>query len=126
MNPLAVGFDAAVQFAPDWKNWTRPAESFVRRAARRAFRPSSPYRTNLVFDYNDVMARTVAVPEPDYKLYRCVSPGFDSTPRRPDGGATILTGSTPDAYGHWLSEALRRATPYSADENLLFVNLVGG
>ena len=60
-------------------------------------------------------------PVPPHKLFPGVSPGFDNSPRRPSG-ATIITGSTPELYERWLRAAVERFEPYSAEENLVFVN----
>ncbi len=53
---------------------------------------------------------------------RAFRPGFDNSPRRANGGATIITGSSPEVYEHWLREVTRRFEPYSPEENLVFVN----
>ena len=122
IDPVALGLDAVVAFAPFYGLATRKRGSRPWRAARRLVRPDGLYRRNRMYEYATVAADNLAVPAPDHKLFPCVSPGFDNSPRRTNGGATIITGSSPDAYEHWLREVTRRFEPYSPEENLVFVN----
>jgi lipopolysaccharide biosynthesis protein len=122
LDPRTLGFDAAVKFAPDWRTLRRqPKGSLARRGSRRVFRPSSPYRINTLRDYSSVVTDSLREPNPDYRLYPCVSPGFDNTPRRPTG-ATVLLNSSPDAYETWLRDTVERFEPFGPEENLVFVN----
>ena len=122
VDPGTIGFDAAVAFAPDWVDVAPLGSSFLRRAARRALRPNSAYRKHRIHDYADLVERSLRAEAPSYKLYPCVSPGFDNSARRPLGGAKIAINATPAAYERWLGETIRRFEPFSPDENLLFVN----
>ena len=62
-------------------------------------------------------------PELDMKLYPCISPGFDNSSRRQEGLWTLIFhGSTPVTFKEWVEGKLRRFTPYSNDENFLFIN----
>jgi hypothetical protein len=72
-------------------------------------------------DYSSVVTDSLRAPNPDYRLYPCVSPGFDNTPRRPTG-STVLLNSSPDAYETWLRETVGRFEPFGPEENLVFVN----
>lgn len=121
VDPSTLGFDAAVQFAPDFSDRGAVGSPLV-RAARRYLRPDSPMRRNRVADYDELAGRMLAQPAPPYKRYPCVTPGFDNSSRRPGGGATILVDSTPAGYERWLREVVGRFTPWSPDENLVFVN----
>ena len=95
LDPRPLGFDAAVKFAPDWRTLHRQLNgSLARRWFRRVFRPRSPYRINTLRDYSSVVTDSLLEPNPDYRLYPCVSPGFDNTPRRPTG-ATVLVEFVP-------------------------------
>lgn len=123
LDPRPLGFDAAVRFAPDWRALGgqlggRP----LRRGLRKIFRPDSPYRVHKIRDYRRVVADSLNAPGPDYKLYPCVTPGFDNTPRRPRANATVLVNSSPSAYAAWLAETIRRFEPYGPEEDLVFVN----
>ncbi len=121
VDPASLGFDAAVQFAPDFSDRTSRG-SMVTRAARRIVRPHSPFRRNRVADYEDMVRRMLAVAPPTYTRFPCVTPGFDNSARRADGGATILVDSSPAAYERWLRQVVAGFTPPSPEENLVFVN----
>jgi len=57
----------------------------------------------------------------NYKLYRCVCPGFDNTARR-GNKSYILKGSTPELFRHWMQAEKDHFQPYSKEENLFFIN----
>ncbi|MCM2317642.1 MAG: glycoside hydrolase family 99-like domain-containing protein, partial [Thermoanaerobaculia bacterium] len=66
--------------------------------------------------------RTLAKPRPPWKRFRCVTPGWDNSPRRA-AGANIFVGSTPELYATWLAETARRTRDaYEGDERIVFVN----
>lgn len=115
--PSDLGFDAAVQFAPAFAKMD---------PSRRSPFPNSPFRRNRVLDYDVLAQRMLADPDPGhdpaYLRFPCVTPGFDNSVRRRDGGATILTDSTPEKYERWLAKAVARFEPPSPLENLFFVN----
>ena len=62
-------------------------------------------------------------PNPGYRRYRCVSPGFDNSARRAKD-ATILINNTPEAYGQWLRKTIleERSSSHPDDEKLVFIN----
>jgi hypothetical protein len=121
--PSSLGFDAAVQFAPDWTRMgARRLASLPRRAAARVLRRPSPYQMHRFYDYGAMVAETLEAPRPGYLRFPGVSPGFDCTARRRTGGAIVVLGSDPDLYGLWLDGVLGRFDPPSPDENLVFVN----
>jgi len=72
--------------------------------------------------HQSAVAHSLCQPKTDYRLYPCVSPGFDNSPRRPNGGATVLLDSSPELYEAWLREVVQRFKPFGPEENLVFVN----
>jgi lipopolysaccharide biosynthesis protein len=120
-DPTVLGFDAAVEFAPDWtalpKGWRRIA----REVAHRAKVVDSPLVHHHVHEYEAVARRMLAKPDPSYVRFPCVTPGWDNTARR-DRGAVILNNASPEAYGRWLAEAARRAPAPAGADSLVFVN----
>lgn len=104
-DPEALGFDAAVEFQPDWD---RLGEGH----------PVSAHR---VHDYQDVAVRMLSRPGAAHRRYPCVSPSWDNTARRREG-ATILNGASPDRYEQWLAAVVDAFTPCSPEENFVFVN----
>ena len=122
-DPRSIGFDASVEFAPDWRVVPRGGPG--RRARWSAALGLTP-RGRLqhkVLPYDELAARMLAKPPVPYARYRCATPGWDNSPRRKEN-ATMFEGNTPQRYGAWL-EALVRAEMGSgrpADEQLVFVN----
>jgi len=121
-DPAALGFDAAVDFQPDYPNLgpamqrTTPA-----RALAKLHLLPQVYRRHRVFRYRDVVDRMLARPPVDYKRYPSVTPRWDNTARRKQQGI-IVRDSSPAEYERWLRAVLDDFTPYSPDENLVFVN----
>ena len=132
-DPAAGGFDAAVDFAPDWKSHLRGSTpSGVGRGLARRLKPvsgairrlrhlSRGHRGHLVLDYQAVADASLRRPEPPYLRYPGVSPGFDNTPRRATN-ALVLRGSTPERYEAWLAEVVRRQSAKPSEQRLIFVN----
>jgi lipopolysaccharide biosynthesis protein len=130
MHPARIGFDAAVEFAPDWGRL--PAPMFRRdgwdiwarvyNQLRKAGLLSSAYATHSVYSYEALVEKMQPAPPADYTRFRCATPGWDNSPRRKEG-ALIFQGSTPELYQIWL-EALARETRVRrhGEERLLFVN----
>lgn len=122
--PDELGFDAAVQFAPDRSRLMRRLHEPPRpvRIVRRIFRPRSPYRLCQLHDYSAAVDGALSDPGVPYLRYPCVTPGWDNTPRRPRGGGLVLVKSTPQEYERWLCGVIDQMLPPSPEENLVFVN----
>lgn len=118
-DPAEVGFDAAVEFQPDWQSLRR-----VRRVGDGLRQPlrmrGLPHGTR-VYAYDEFQMRMTEKPDPGYLRFPCVTPGWDNTPRRQQGGGVILHGSTPERYGHWLNQAISHA-PVVNGTKIVFVN----
>jgi lipopolysaccharide biosynthesis protein len=131
VDPSAIGFDAAVEFAPDWRVLRHPPKwrwddwdlkARVIHRLRRAGIVSSAYFTHEVYSYRELADRMLSRAEPPYLRFRCVAPGWDNSPRRVVG-ARILHGAHPDIYERWLRATLRRthAIP-DPEQRIVFVN----
>jgi lipopolysaccharide biosynthesis protein len=120
--PATLGFDAAVQFAPFYGMPTRRGAARVAAAADRRFGVASRSSRFRIVRYDDLVAQHLAAEPVDYTRYPCVCPRFDNSPRRPQRGATIVTGSTPEQYGQWLRQVIEHFHPPTPEENLVFVN----
>jgi len=106
VKPTANGFDAAVEFQPDWAN----------------LGPADPRDDdNYVYDYAFLVERMLRKRPPSYKRFPCVTPGWDNTPRRRDH-AFIFKDSTPELYERWLGSVLDRSISPDSEENLVFIN----
>ena len=121
-DPATRGFDAAVEFAPDWRLMPVPAwRQRWHAALRRVLGRERLVEADHVFSYDELAERSEAKPDPGYCRYPCVCPGFDNTSRR-RRGATILRGETPQRYRAWLSEVVRRQSAEPPEHRLVFVN----
>lgn len=121
-DPTSFGFDASVDFQPDFAN-LGPAQrrSGVARASRRLRLSNMAYRWHRVYDYGTFIDRMLDRPPVPYKRFPCVTPGFDNTPRRQRKGI-VLRDSTPEEYERWIRTTLERFVPFGPDEDLVFVN----
>ena len=121
MTPSA-GFDAAVEFAPDWECLplaTSPLQPLPWFLRKRIERPV--WSESLVFDYVALRDRMLAKPDAPYLRYPGVTPSWDNSPRK-KRGAFIARNASPEGYRVWLERVLHRFQPPSPEENFIFVN----
>lgn len=123
IDPASIGFDAAVEFAPDWRKIRAREPSLLQRAAAKLGLFPRAYFEHQFAKYDDLVSDMLAKPTPGFRRIRCVTPGFDNTARRKQG-ATIFLDSTPEAYGRWLTEVLKGEDSISIpdDQKIVFVN----
>jgi lipopolysaccharide biosynthesis protein len=121
-DPRRLGFDAAVEFQPDWP---RLGPSLRRRRAWRALRgvglSDLAYGRHRIYDYGDVVDRMLRKPTPDYLRFPGVTPSWDNSPRRSED-AVILREATPERYEGWLRSVVSSFDPPTPEENLVFIN----
>ncbi len=113
INPESIGFDAAVEFAPN----TFPLEDIISSAE-----VANPDFTGQVFDYRDAIRHAMRYKKPDYKKFRGICPGWDNDPRKP-GNGIILANSSPEAYGEWMDLLCDYTKQnFEKEERLVFIN----
>lgn len=116
------GFDASVEFQPDWGRLGEPVgRDCLTKLARRLPGFDTPYFYDKVYDYAEVVQRMLHKPEPEYLRFPCVTPMWDNSARRKTM-ATILRGSTPELYELWLKKRLRSIAERPADNQIVFIN----
>jgi len=121
-DPARLGFDAAVEFQPDWSDLGHPlGRGMFWGIATRLRAVNAAYHSNAIYDYEAVVERMLHRSSPAYKRFLCVTPSWDNTPRR-QSGAVILRGSTPSLYEKWLGGVIEQFVAASPSENLVFVN----
>jgi hypothetical protein len=77
---------------------------------------------NAVFSYDDV-ARHFATRDPvSWVRHPCVLPGWDNSPRQPDGKVVAITGTSVATYDWWLRRAIERAETEHPDQPIVFLN----
>ncbi|HEU4717843.1 MAG TPA: glycoside hydrolase family 99-like domain-containing protein [Bacteroidia bacterium] len=117
-DPAELGFDAAVEFQPDFSflpQPVRPQRSLWSRLA------GAKATGDNIFLYKDVVREMLRKPAVAFKRYPGIFPSWDNSPRR-STGATIIHDSTPGEYGKWLRHIIAGFKPYSVDENFIFIN----
>jgi hypothetical protein len=106
-DPRPLGFDASVEFQPDWGVLGRV--------------PRHPARPHPVYDYSATAATMLGKPDPEWRRLPAVCPRWDNTPRNPDA-PLVLADSSPDVYGAWVERATQREVGRHGEDSLLFVN----
>ncbi len=124
IDPSNHGFDAAVEFAPDWRCLTRRV--YLNKDGRwseDSEAAESGSVTNRVFLYEDVVTAMQGKMSPAYKRYFGVFPAWDNSARRQEQGATIIHNATPVAYQHFLEQVIERTRrTFAEDDQLVFIN----
>ena len=120
-DPAELGFDAAIEFAPDAADVpAHLGDSRVWEPLRKHGLAPGRLRHHVV-PYAGVVERLSTRARPEYLRYPCVTPSWDNSARRKHS-ALVLQGSTPEQYGAWLAKTCERFEPPSATENVVFVN----
>jgi len=128
--PDTIGFDAAVEFAPDWQSLPPPLyhrqrwdlrARLLNRLARVGI-VKKAYLEHNIYPYELLPTIMLRKPPVPYRRFRCVTPGWDNSPRRASG-ATLFVDSTPEAYERWLRALVQDAIDTRhGDERIVFVN----
>ena len=72
-------------------------------------------------DYNEYVDFAIKQPLPGYKRFPGIVPMWDNTARRKTN-PFLFRNATPQKYRQWLQHELKHFTPYSAEENFIFIN----
>jgi lipopolysaccharide biosynthesis protein len=119
----SIGFDAAVEFAPfgGVMGKLKFHGSFHRLLANVGLLAKG-FTENSVIDYDTIAQGMVNRPEPDFKLFRCVTPSWDNSARRKRGGL-IFDRATPKKYEAWLRTVLEKTLRRrEGEERIVFIN----
>ena len=114
VDPREYGFDAAVEFPPHNLDVTNVAHRV------NLYDPGAEIG---IYDYDHVIERALARPEPPYRLLRGMMAEWDCTPRRANSGAFI--NCAPHRYQRWLEGVCAETDSDGArppDEKLVFIN----
>jgi lipopolysaccharide biosynthesis protein len=121
-DPRPLGFDAAVEFHPDWLLLPRPQRrGRVWKLLRRSDLVDAGYEKHRVYSYPALMKAALNKPAPEYPRFPCVMPGWDNSPRRKQD-AVIFVDATPERYEAWLRMAASQTQALKSDERLVFIN----
>ncbi|MGR3811185.1 glycosyltransferase WbsX family protein [Jiulongibacter sp. NS-SX5] len=115
-DPEGVGFDAVIEWQPDWGN-LNINPNFWQRIKQKLGLKISYFKD----DYAAVAERMLAKKDPDTKHYHCIMPAWDNCARKKQR-AFVIDGSTPALYKNWLQRLCDKFTPPSEEENFVFIN----
>lgn len=125
VNPYEIGFDAALEFAPDWNSMRSKITSFAPgdpELPEIIELPNEVYENNYTRSYLELMAQMLKKEQPAYPWLRCVTPAWDNSARRSEN-AVILLGSTPAIYKQWLEQVINKTIVSNRPaERIVFVN----
>lgn len=133
---IELGLDAAIEFQPFTRNHkaviqkTRSnyllSKKYLHRqslrVAHKVKRSLRKDKGDVMIDYKTYVDVDLASPPKDYKCYPCVCPGWDNSSRRAGIKATIFTDSTPEVFQHWYKQKKQQFTPFSEEENFMYIN----
>lgn len=122
-DPATIGFDATVEFSPDDRDVGQAVFSgpVTNKLSQWGILPKA-FSQHAVLRYTVIAEARMRRAPPGYKQFRCVTPMWDNTARRKEGGR-ILIGSTPQLYKAWLTTALKQTRErFQGDEQIVFIN----
>jgi lipopolysaccharide biosynthesis protein len=120
--PNEIGFDAAVEFQPEWANLPSQLQPGLKEKILKKLKiERSAKYSNKIFEYSELVQNAIQKKPAAYKRYPGLTPMWDNTARR-QSGAHIFNNSTPELYGEWLSNIVNHFKPFSVDENFIFIN----
>lgn len=120
--PPNIGFDAAVEFQPEWAN--RPARvpvNFTEKILHKLNLKKSTKYSNFFYEYGDLAKRAMNKKPAAYKRFPGITPMWDNTARRTKD-AYIFKNASPEIYGEWLQHIVQHYQPFSPEENFIFIN----
>jgi lipopolysaccharide biosynthesis protein len=122
-DPTQIGFDAAVEFQPDWGELSLPLQTGRRwNLARKLKLAAKAYANNRIFDYSSMVEAMLKKADPAYLRFPCVTPSWDNSPRRRQN-ATIIKDSSPEIYEYWLKQVVQNTVKdHRNSERIVFIN----
>ena len=122
-DPTQIGFDAAVEFQPDWGKLGLPLQTGRRwNLARKLKLAEKAYANNRIFDYSTMVESMLKKPNPAYLRFPCVTPSWDNSARRREN-ATIIKDSAPEIYEQWLKQVIQNIVKdHRNSERIVFIN----
>lgn len=121
IHPNDHGFDAAVDFQPDWSNMGKALrKSFGWKVLQRLGISDRSFLKNAIYDYEAYIESMLDRSEPEYLRFPCVTPIWDNSARRCID-AVILKNALPDVYEVWFRRLIEKHSS-SHQHNLIFIN----
>lgn len=123
IQPASIGFDADIEFAPNWRRLgSRLHQDKLSEIRIKLGLLSDVYQRHTIATYDGMIRGMLSKAQPDHVRFRGVTPGFDNSARRAEEAA-ILVESTPAKYATWLREIARQTLQQrQGDERIIFIN----
>lgn len=102
-DPRSLGFDGALQFPPH-----NIASDLTLLNSKSDVEIYDIDFRGLIYDYNELVAASLALPEADFPLIRTACPGWDNDARRQGAGMSFAY-ATPEKFESWLRGLIERA-----------------
>jgi glycosyltransferase involved in cell wall biosynthesis len=111
-DPAQLGFDALVECPP--------LGAFPRSRRDEVLPLGSDFAGNLRC-YRSYVGQLLVAPRPDHRLFRCVAPGWDETPRG-NSDERLFIDADPETFGYWAERIVDQTRlRLRGDDCLLFV-----
>lgn len=128
LDPQTHGFDAGMEFAPDFSlkgdkaaKSNLLAYSFNKLLHFTSIKKSGIFE-HAVHSYPRVVENMIKKEKPNYKYFRCISPSWDNSARRKKN-ALIYVNSTPQLFKKWVQKMKQHTIEnFQENERLLFIN----
>lgn len=121
IDPETQGFDASVEFQPDWSMLGKSLRSSKLWRVAQILGVSKAFLQHRIFDYGSIVDKMIQKSPADYLRFPCVTPSWDNTPRRNRSGV-IFKDSSPEKFGKWLRDVIARILQNKSLDNIVFVN----
>ena len=112
-DPRAYGLDGALEFPPH-----RISRSLPLAMPERGFGTNPMLK---VWDYDTIVDRAFALPEPPFPQIRTCFPSWDNDSRR-QGASMVIHGSTPEKFRRWLGGLVEAAEAQHGTPPIVCIN----
>jgi len=123
-DPTSCGFDAAVEFQPAFRLLSEKLLERRRSFKFRLWRWRHKRPEHRIISYKSLVQYMLQRQYFKYKMFRCVTPGFDNIARRQNRlQATIFHQSNPQDFGIWLQHTVKWTKDNMPEgEQIVFIN----
>lgn len=123
-DPIKLGFDASVEFAPDWPITGNPINRGVLGVLRSLlfYKNCLTHKKVLISDYRILVRNMIQKEWPSHTFFRCVCPSWDNVARRKNG-ARVFVNNNPELFADWLKQMIEMTKINNRESHqYLFVN----
>jgi hypothetical protein len=127
---ISAGFDALTDFQPDYRDFPETDNYRSRQFNKLLNGVIEMLHVDRIWPYRPIYARlsyrkivesAVKKPTPREKVFPCVFPAWDNSPRK-RVNATIIQNDDAVLYGAFLESACARVRDFGGEEQIVFIN----